>query len=155
MGIVTAPNGDTLLLYRARATTLDEHPDLPLTFACIVARQRGKTLIVFDSWRQEWELPAGLIEAGETPRAAVIRELYEESGQAVTDLTYAGLALIGKRDGQLELGAMYTGELDQLQPFATNDETSAMLLWDAQTAVDGVINVITLKLIELLGENPT
>lgn len=38
-----------------------------------------------------WELPAGLIEAGETPRAAAARELAEELGFAVEETALAPL----------------------------------------------------------------
>ncbi|HSO37807.1 MAG TPA: NUDIX domain-containing protein, partial [Labilithrix sp.] len=38
-----------------------------------------------------WELPAGLIEAGETPRAAAVRELAEELGFAVPESALAPL----------------------------------------------------------------
>ncbi len=150
--MVTARNGDTLLIYRSGVTTVEEYPDLPLIFACVVARYHGKALIVFNPWRQEWELPSGLIEPGEAPLAAALRELYEESGQSVSTLTYAGLALIRLHSGRLELGAMYRCELDQLQPFQLNDESSKMLLWGAQTEVAEEINALTLKLIELVSQ---
>ncbi|MGW7693821.1 NUDIX domain-containing protein [Streptomyces asiaticus] len=37
--------------------------------------------MVFDRFRQSWELPGGRIEAGESPRQAAARELLEETGQ--------------------------------------------------------------------------
>ncbi|MFE0348796.1 NUDIX hydrolase [Streptomyces griseoluteus] len=37
--------------------------------------------MVFDRYRQCWELPGGRIEQDESPRQAAGRELWEESGQ--------------------------------------------------------------------------
>ncbi len=42
-----------------------------------------------------WELPAGLIEAGETPRAAAARELAEELGFVVAEAALAPLGPTG------------------------------------------------------------
>ncbi|OAX48416.1 hypothetical protein [Paenibacillus sp. AD87] len=37
----------------------------PLTHALIVARYQGKYLFMHNKWRKNWELPGGIIEAGE------------------------------------------------------------------------------------------
>ncbi|WP_375803532.1 NUDIX hydrolase [Streptomyces sp. A012304] len=37
--------------------------------------------MVYDRFRGHWELPGGLLEPGESPRQAAVRELAEESGQ--------------------------------------------------------------------------
>lgn len=34
-------------------------PDIPLPLALVVAKSKAETLLVFNRWRQEWELPAG------------------------------------------------------------------------------------------------
>jgi 8-oxo-dGTP diphosphatase len=145
--------GDELLLYRpgTAPAPLPEYPDLPLVFACVVARYRGETLFVFNAWRKLWELPAGLIEPGETPEAAGLRELAEESGQVVPALTYAGLALLRlKRDGRLELGAMYTCELEALQPFQPNEEISQIIFWDLKRPISGEADHLSCQLVELM-----
>jgi 8-oxo-dGTP diphosphatase len=145
--------GDELLLYRpgTAPAPLREHPDLPLVFACAVARHRGEVLFVFNRRRKLWELPAGLIEPGETAEAAAMRELAEESGQVVSALSYAGLALLRlKRDGRLELGAMYTCELDALQPFRPNEEIGAILLWDLKRPIIGEADRLSCELVELV-----
>ncbi|MBI1257864.1 MAG: NUDIX domain-containing protein [Chloroflexi bacterium] len=151
MSGVTARNGDQLVLYRAGVTVLDEYPDLPLIFACVVARCQGKVVFVFNSWRQEWELPSGLIEAGETPAEAAIRELEEESGQKVTEVTLAGIALLRLSKGGLELGVMFTVELDALQAFTPNAEESALMAWDLQPPPPstGYVNELSIALVNL------
>ncbi len=152
MGSVKARNGDELVLYRAGVTTLDDTPDLPLIFACIVARYQGGVIFVFNSWRKEWELPAGLIEAGETPAEAAIRELEEESSQRVTSLTYAGIALLRLSDGVLEMGAIFTVELDALQPFTPNSEESGLMVWDLEPPPpsEGYVNELSIALAEMV-----
>ena len=90
VGIVAAHTGDELLAFRPGdvPTALPDYPDLPIIFSCVVARHQGKALFVFNVWRKGWELPAGLIESGETPYDAAVRELQEESGQVAASLTF-------------------------------------------------------------------
>jgi 8-oxo-dGTP diphosphatase len=153
MSIIKNQIGDELLVYRPGGdpTGLDEYPGLPMVFACVVAQHRGETLFVHNAWRDLWELPAGLIESEETPIAAGIRELEEESGQIVESLTYAGLALVRSgRSGQLELGTMFTCELETLQPFHINEEINQTMLWDMHRAINGRVDTLSCKLVELV-----
>jgi 8-oxo-dGTP diphosphatase len=153
MATSKARNGDELVLYRAGVTALDDYPDLPLIFACIVARYRVAVIFVFNSWRKEWDLPAGLIEAGETPAEAAIRELKEESGQQVSEVNYAGIVLLRLSKGGLEMGAMFTVDLDVLQPFTPNNEESGLMAWDLKSAPsEGYVNELSIALAELVRE---
>ncbi len=142
MDNVKARNGDELVLYRAGVTALEDYPDLPLIFACIVARYQGGLIFVFNSWRKEWELPAGLIEAGETAAEAAIRELEEESGQRATEITYAGIALL----------RLSTVVLEALQPFTPNSEESGLMAWDLKSAPpsEGYVNDLSIALAEMV-----
>jgi 8-oxo-dGTP pyrophosphatase MutT (NUDIX family) len=48
----------------------DVHAELSsLPIALVVARHADKTLLVFDRRKCFWELPGGMLENGETPRA--------------------------------------------------------------------------------------
>jgi 8-oxo-dGTP diphosphatase len=153
MSVIKNQIGDELLAYRpgGEPSGLDEYPGLPMAFACVVARHRGETLFVHNAWRDLWELPAGLIEPNETPMAAGLRELEEESGQIAPSLTYAGLALVRSgRSGQLELGTMFTCELETLQSFKKNEEISEIMLWDLQREIKGRVDALSCKLVELV-----
>ncbi|HEV7647960.1 MAG TPA: NUDIX hydrolase [Actinophytocola sp.] len=42
--------------------------------------ERGQVLLVEPTYKPGWEIPGGVIEAGETPSAACVREIDEELG---------------------------------------------------------------------------
>ena len=43
---------------------------------------------ILDSW--EWEIPAGGVEDGEEPKDTILKEIEEETGYSVDNLTYLG-----------------------------------------------------------------
>ena len=118
----------------------------PLTFALVVARHGGRALLVFNRWRQHWELPGGVVDPGETPRACATRELLEETGQEAGELRYCGLMRIRFRSGKTELGALYTTELPPLRPFTPNEEVERIALWDGREDI-GYVGEIDAALI--------
>ena len=46
---------------------------------CVIERADGAVLLVRLSYRNSWGLPGGLLKRGETPEAAALREVREES----------------------------------------------------------------------------
>lgn len=157
MGMARARNGDELVEF---------HPVLelpvpagrfsvPLTFACAVVKHQDAVLYVYNAFRNEWELPSGNLEAGETPHQAAVRELFEESGQVAPSLLYAGAVLLhlAKSDAY-ELGAIYTGTLESLRPFAANTETDRLMFWTPAQPISEYVNEIGIKLAELVATHP-
>ena len=125
-----------------------------MPLALIVAKHDGKTLFIFNTWRDVWELPGGIIDEDETPHDAAIRELEEESGQKVENAEYVGWAKFRlKPDDHLELGVLYRCEIEQPQPFTPNEEASEIMWWDVQSGlaspVEGHVNEIDLYLAKL------
>lgn len=103
----------------------------PLTHALVLARHAGKTLLVFNRYRQEWELPGGIIDPGENAGEAALRELMEESNQTLPTLRFVGLMRLRlKPDDRLEFGALYQGEVSEPRPFQANQEIEGVCWWD-------------------------
>ena len=109
----------------------------PLAGSYAVIRMNGKFLICYNKWRKQWELPAGGREQNETPKQCAMRELFEETGQKVSDLQFIGL-LQSKHahTGALKHNPVYFAETKTLQPFIENDEIVEIQLWDASTPLD-------------------
>lgn len=63
---------------------------LPVAFA-VVRNSFGRILLVRRADDGYWELPGGRVEVGESASAAVIREVAEEAGVAVTVTGLAGI----------------------------------------------------------------
>lgn len=153
MALARARNGDELVEFHphiALPVAADRFP-VPLTFAALVITHQDGVLFVYNAYRGEWELPAGLIEPDETPHQAAIRELYEEAGQVVDSLDYAGIALLNLAKANIhELGAIYTGTLTTLQPFIANTETDRLMFWNPSQPSVEYVNELGLKLADLV-----
>jgi 8-oxo-dGTP diphosphatase len=104
----------------------------------VVVVHAGAVLMVFDSWRTQWELPGGTREPGETPRQAAVRELREETGIHREDLTLAAVAEFDLvRPARRELLAIYQIQLQILPQLTINDEVLDFRWWPpAQSAID-------------------
>ncbi|MFI9507911.1 NUDIX domain-containing protein [Nocardia sp. NPDC052566] len=99
----------------------------------------GRALLVEPAYKDYWELPGGVVEAGESPGAAAVREIGEELGLSVplgrllvVDWVPPGLypddGLMLIFDGG-GLGAAHTAAIvlqtDELRSWAWCDETDA------------------------------
>ena len=109
----------------------DIYDYLPLAGSFAVIKCEGKYLMCYNLWRKQWELPAGRREGYETPKECAIRELFEETGQMVSDLEIKGLLKSQKIiNGEISYNPVYFTEMKKLQPFIENEETSDIRLWD-------------------------
>ncbi|WP_158290993.1 NUDIX hydrolase [Kribbella antiqua] len=131
-------DGSALLRFeRLREDELDGlDPSVPLTASLVVLWCGHECLMVFNRYRQAWELPGGMLDPGESPREAAVRELAEESGQRADNLELAGVAMIRVApDDRLEYLAIYRGHIESPQPFTPNDEMSDGVWWSPREAL--------------------
>ncbi|MCQ0004778.1 NUDIX domain-containing protein [Actinomadura madurae] len=104
--------------------------------AALAAVRHGRhLLLVFNRHRAQWELPGGLIDPGETPYEAAVRELHEESGLHLPALTLAGYGRFHLvRPPRDEYAALYTASTTSRHTaFTPNEEISAIRWWDTAT----------------------
>jgi 8-oxo-dGTP diphosphatase len=96
-------------------------------FAVMIGRAAGGVVVVFNRFRQVWELPGGLIDPGDTPRDCAVRELREEAGCAADEIEWLGLVEV--EDGRRQLGAVYACRIDAVPSAFESEETTAITLW--------------------------
>lgn len=51
-----------------------------ITSACIALRSGNKVVMVKAHYKDHWTFPSGIVDANESPKAAAIRETFEETG---------------------------------------------------------------------------
>ena len=92
-----------------------------MNVSCGVIVTDGKKVLLCHptgaSWVNEWNLPKGLMDPGETPEVTAIREMKEETGIIAADL--GSLYHLGhfayRPDKALEIFALHTGQLPPLK----------------------------------------
>ena len=105
----------------------------PIAGSYAVVKCNDKYLLCFNTYRNQWELPAGKREEYETPKECAFRELFEETGQLVENLEFQGLLKVKKlATGSIKYNPVYFTIINELQEFRKNTETSAITLWDLQ-----------------------
>ena len=126
-------NENLLLDFRRGAETeLDAlDPAIPLRQSLVVAEHDGRVLLAHNSWREEWELPGGLIGEGELARETAVREFRAETGSDPGHVEYVGVATIQLgHERRIEFLAIYRAELPGLATFEANDRADRLAWWD-------------------------
>ena len=142
-------SGWTLLEYlKIEENELTNYDNVTGSFA--ILNVNGKYLIGYNSWRAQWEFPAGGIEKGERAREAAERELYEETHQRNSALEFRGLFKVMAPNGEIKYQAIFLGFQDILIPFekCTEDEMDQIMLWDLKEEI-GYVDECDLKMVEL------
>ena len=122
-----------MALVLARFAALHEVPEAQSatvaepTFAVVLARNSDGVVLVFNRWRKVWELPGGLIDAGESPREGVSRELLEEAGCTARNLRWLGLVEVA--DTARHFGAVFACDVDDVPASFSSDEIGGIAVW--------------------------
>ena len=110
-----------------------------------------KFLVGYNSWRNQWEFPAGGIDKGETAREAAIRELYEETHQRNRELEFRGLFKVEDSLGTVKYQAVFVGYQSELFPFERkeDDEFDEINLWDLKEDI-GYVDEVDVKIAKMV-----
>lgn len=127
------------------------HDMSPLPASLVALWSGPSLLLVFDNARGQWELPGGMIEPGESPRTAAVRELCEETGQRTDDLAFAGHAKFRLgAERRIEYAAVFAGEVTRpTDEFVAGEEIGACRWWDGAGPLPGAVQPIDLALAHL------
>src|SRR4051794_18055404 len=55
-------------------------PSFTVGAICLIERADGDVLLVRQAYRERWGIPGGLLQRGEEPAVAAVREVFEEVG---------------------------------------------------------------------------
>jgi 8-oxo-dGTP diphosphatase len=101
------------------------------SFAVVLAHAPAGVVLVFNRYRKVWELPGGLIDAGETPRVAAARELAEESGCVAPADALEWLGLVSVEDESTHHGAVFRARVNAVPESFESEETGGVAFWQA------------------------
>lgn len=101
-------------------------------FAVLLARTPDGVVLVFNRWRQVWELPGGLIDTGESARECATREFREEAGGEPGDLEWLGVVEV--HDGSTHLGAVFRCTALSMPERHESEETGGIAYWTRETS---------------------
>ena len=97
------------------------------TFAVVIAHGPSGVVLVFNRYRQVWELPGGLIDAGESARDSASREFAEEAECVAKKLAWLGI--VETDDGLPRCGAVFTCSVAAVPVHVSNAEVDGIAAW--------------------------
>jgi 8-oxo-dGTP diphosphatase len=105
----------------------------PSSFVCslVIVERAQEILLGFNTDRQQWELPGGSLEPGESALVAALRELAEETGIRADRASLAASAEFTLNGEETKyLAAVFLVHLESDPELVASDELSSFLWWD-------------------------
>lgn len=121
--------------------------DFPITHSLVVARNKDGFLLMFNNWRQQWEVTGGILESGETLRECALCEMLEETNQIPSRIEFRGLMKFTLKNGKTEYGGLFSAQIDKERPFVKNNEVNSITFWNGTNDI-GYINEIDRELLK-------
>jgi len=130
MCIVEDAKGNQLLNFITgiEAELIADESYCPLTSALLIVKGPQGFMLLKNKYRNEWELPGGMIDSGESPREAVIRECMEESGCQIPDVRFLGMLRFFLKpswhlpEERIEYTALYAADITVEHVFCETEE---------------------------------
>lgn len=135
------------------ATLDDFAPEAAVTvgqFACslVVVEWDQRVLLGFNVRRNQWELPGGSVESGESAHDAALRELAEETGIRVTHASKVARAEFRfSSDATVYNAALFYVTIDQGPQLVASDELSAFRWWNPEDELWEAMNVLDAEVV--------
>jgi 8-oxo-dGTP pyrophosphatase MutT (NUDIX family) len=137
--------------HEARLYLTDELPPAEQCSTAFGFVFQGDEVLLTRLRDRDWDIPCGVIDPGETPEAAAVREVWEETSARVEIVALIGtqeLELLGlKPEGHrwpypISTQVYYLCRLVELAPFAANNEASERRFFapDAARQVPTMVN---------------
>ena len=125
----------------------------PLTSSLVIVKSPKGFMLLKNRYRNAWELPGGMIDAGEMPRDCAIRECLEESGHMITDIRFVGMLKFFLKPSyhlpaeRIEYTALHCAYVDRIGEFIPNEEMTEMCWYNAGDEIEAA-SAIDIKLLE-------
>jgi len=149
MPICINKNGDIFVeLININEDQVDQvELEFPITHSLVVAKSQDGFLLMFNSWRQQWEVTGGILEPGETLRECALREMLEETNQIPSRIEFKGLMKFILKNGKTEYGGLFSADIEIERPFIKNNEANRIIFWNGTNDI-GYINEIDKELLK-------
>lgn len=101
------------------------------------------TILLTRLYERDWDIPGGVIDSGESPEAAVIREVWEETGARVAIIDLIGIQelelLVPRPEGHrwpypISIQVYYRCKLLELGAFKQNSESAERAFFTPEQA---------------------
>ena len=107
----------------------EEISDELLQFSVIAAKKGNQWIFCRHKRRSTWEIPGGHREAGESPEDCARRELFEETGATVFELTQIGVYSASDGKG-IGYGMYYFAEIKELDAIPPESEIGTIRFFE-------------------------